>query len=56
MNKLKHERHALLRKIASDNIKIKRDAAQLAIDALAIEYDLNRFIKISNILEEGKNE
>jgi len=51
---LRHKRHLLLRQIARDVSKVKRDAAQVGIDCLAIEQDFNVFIQISEVLEDGK--
>ena len=52
---LRHKRHLLLRQIARDISKVKKDAAQVGIDCLAIERDFNVFIRISEVLDDGKH-
>ena len=45
-NNLKHERHTLLKTLARDMKEAEDDIKQ-------IRYDLDRFIRISNVINEG---
>jgi len=53
---LKHRRHDLLKAIARDISELKKSAAAMSIHALIMEKDMNTFLEISTVLEEGKDE
>ena len=49
----KYERHLLLRKIAQDMKRINKDIDKIRQGVWLMEKDMNRFLELSNVIEEG---